>query len=662
MTDRSAPAPSYDAVRERLARLSGLARRQRVLAEAEVLNLGRQLPELDALEVRVGSDSFRILVVGEFKRGKSTLINAMLGDKVLPAFATPTTAVISEVKWGETPRAVLYPAGPDGAGQADPLEVPIASLADHISIDEDGDSRHGRYERAEISWPLGLCRDGVVLTDTPGLNEDPDRERITVEQLKRADAVVFVSDSQANMGILEKTFIEARILPLGHEAPFFVCNKIDLVEPEERERVIRVSRRKLGPYTRPNRVFFVDARRALLARLAGDAAELEESNLPAVEASLEGFLAGERGTSKVAGPARELKHFVDEARMRILERRAMLAMDADDVQRRCDQAKQSLGELERQHAAIVEQASHHLADVVLEVQESARQLLLALADRCGAWAEEMEELEHRLSVSPFKVQERAEAAAREVSTFIGQQLQVEVARWQQHELEPLLERRTAELEAKLGDNLRSFVRRADQVRFELTSIEASVAVEGENISALERVLAGAAGAVLFGIGSSYSGGRFGFKALLRGALPQMAVLIAGIALGFGPILLTLSLLGSDLLRTTLQVDRLSKKLKEQVAAAAADELRQRAVGDAAALAKTATDTLVEMRDALSSGLTAQLDGIRDQVAVALAEKQASDADVGRRLAELAGLEREAEEIDSVLDALTANAGSPAVAR
>ena len=60
------------------------------------------------LKRKLENDNFKVLVIGEFKNGKSTFINSLMGDKVLPAYSTPCTAVINEVIYGKEKRAVLY--------------------------------------------------------------------------------------------------------------------------------------------------------------------------------------------------------------------------------------------------------------------------------------------------------------------------------------------------------------------------------------------------------------------------------------------------------------------------------------------------------------------------------------------------------------------------
>lgn len=72
------------------------------------LNMTSASENLAKLSKKVNNDTFKIQVIGTFKNGKSTFINALLGECVLPAYAVPTTAVINEVKYGEKKEAILY--------------------------------------------------------------------------------------------------------------------------------------------------------------------------------------------------------------------------------------------------------------------------------------------------------------------------------------------------------------------------------------------------------------------------------------------------------------------------------------------------------------------------------------------------------------------------
>ena len=71
------------------------------------LGLENEAKKLDARSEQIRADRFRVLVVGEFKRGKSTLLNAMLGDDVLPRKVTECTAVVTGINYGDQPQAQI---------------------------------------------------------------------------------------------------------------------------------------------------------------------------------------------------------------------------------------------------------------------------------------------------------------------------------------------------------------------------------------------------------------------------------------------------------------------------------------------------------------------------------------------------------------------------
>ena len=116
----------YEAFQKKRETLVTLIRElQEVLGSLDMTDTKKTLEQLEGL---VQSDSFKVLVLGEFKRGKSTFINAILGSEILPAYAKPCTAIINEVKWGEPRRALLHPAKVEGSEKLPPQEVPVEQL------------------------------------------------------------------------------------------------------------------------------------------------------------------------------------------------------------------------------------------------------------------------------------------------------------------------------------------------------------------------------------------------------------------------------------------------------------------------------------------------------------------------------------------------------
>ena len=90
----------------RRMRLTGIVQEASDLVQK--LDMEHCAKTLQQLREKLSSDTFKILVIGNFKNGKSTFINALLGQEILPAYAMPTTAINIETKYGEKPKAILH--------------------------------------------------------------------------------------------------------------------------------------------------------------------------------------------------------------------------------------------------------------------------------------------------------------------------------------------------------------------------------------------------------------------------------------------------------------------------------------------------------------------------------------------------------------------------
>ena len=145
---------------------------------------------------------FLVVVVGEFNAGKSALVNALLGERVLPEGATPTTSRVTLVKWGE-------------------------QAAEQI-VDENF---------AIYTYPLPLLKE-LNIVDTPGTNAViRHHERLTDEFVPRSDLVLFTTSADHPMTESERQFLE-RILAWGKKV-VFVLNKADIIEDEAALREVR---------------------------------------------------------------------------------------------------------------------------------------------------------------------------------------------------------------------------------------------------------------------------------------------------------------------------------------------------------------------------------------------------------------------------------------
>lgn len=155
---------------------------------------------------------FKILVMGKFKNGKSTFINALLGRFMLAARATATTAVIAVVEYGEHDDIVqVY-----RTDSAKPELISQEQFAREFALNEEDEQRiedRGNCDRfADISHVImqshaDLFKDGVHLIDSPGLEEANARSRTTNKFAPRANAIIFMLTAQALFSAAERKYI-----------------------------------------------------------------------------------------------------------------------------------------------------------------------------------------------------------------------------------------------------------------------------------------------------------------------------------------------------------------------------------------------------------------------------------------------------------------------
>lgn len=622
MSAADVTASGYELVQRQRARIvEAIDSLARVAASLE---MPERVAALEALRERVRSDVFKVVVCGEFNAGKSTVINALLGSKVLPAFAIPTTATINEIKWGERPRAVLHPREVDGV-RAAPSEIAVEELAEHVTVGAD-DGERNRYGRVEVFWPLGLCEDGVEIIDSPGLNDEETRQQITTDYLQEVDAVVFVFTAQQLGSLTELSFIDNVLRPLGHDHLFLVVNRINQIDAEDRPMVVRAGTGRIASKTQlgSDGVFWIDARGALEARIAQDGERLGATGFPGLEQRLERFLARDRGKFKILAPAKEARHTLKELLTRELpQREAMLAQSLESLEQRVAEAQEPLHGLEAERDLILERLSSSIQGIRADVVAAARRFYEEAGTRLPQWAADCQ-VEASFSLLPGRNEERMEALAAEVATHLERQLQDAFAEWQVQTLQPLLEARVATLAESLNAQAEEFLAQAQAVRVEISGLEGlreGGAVDHQDASALERVVAAGGGLLVAGPGAALMGASGGMQGLVRGLLPQLAIGIVGfMILGPGVLLVGL-LLGSGIAQSLLGLDKARDKAKAKIGQQAALELRRMQDARAEEVGAAVEERLGGLRREVAKGLEREIAFVHEEIESVLSAKR-----------------------------------------
>ena len=238
---------------------------------------------------RLADDAFQLAVVGQFSRGKSTLMNAILGNPYLPAGSLPMTSVVTRVSYGSAPRVLI-----ERAGSSFPIETTLDQLERFVA-QASREREKRRVVSAHVELPAEILRLGYVFVDTPGVGSAIPANTATTEAfLPEADAVIFVTSFDAPLSEAEMTFL-AKVRDQVSKV-FVVVNKLDLVTATEARNVLAYVREQLADSYRSSevRVFATSARQALQARLDDDPASLAESGLAELQQTLIRFLAGEK--------------------------------------------------------------------------------------------------------------------------------------------------------------------------------------------------------------------------------------------------------------------------------------------------------------------------------------------------------------------------------
>jgi Dynamin family len=180
-------------------------RKGRALAAAR--DRGDLASTLDKAEQRIDQRTIGVAVVGEFKRGKSTLVNALLHTAICPVDADEVTVVPTIIRYAETAGATAYFDATDEDG--DPLteSIPVEAIGQYVS--ETGNPGNVRGLRSvEVRLPRRMLRTGLSLIDTPGVGGlDSAYGIITLGALDSADGVLFVCDASQELTQPELDFL-----------------------------------------------------------------------------------------------------------------------------------------------------------------------------------------------------------------------------------------------------------------------------------------------------------------------------------------------------------------------------------------------------------------------------------------------------------------------
>lgn len=267
--------------------------------DQDLLNASRDLL------MRLADDRFNLMLVGRFSRGKSTLINAILGAAYLPTGILPLTSVITTVRYGSRTQVVLN-FNESRLRQ----EIPLARLGEYVTQQANpGNVKNVAY--AEIELPVELLRRGVLFVDSPGLGSAIIENTQTTERFfPEADAFVLITSFDSPLSDEENRALH-RIRQTG-KTLFVVVNKQDTVGEDERRQVLDYVKAQLERFSfkRPPQIFSVSARQGLEAKQSQTPDLVARSSILQFEEELLRFLIEERAEAFLSSMYERIEAFL----------------------------------------------------------------------------------------------------------------------------------------------------------------------------------------------------------------------------------------------------------------------------------------------------------------------------------------------------------------
>lgn len=273
----------YKQVREELVRVIDLMSNRAVAKEEQKIE-----ENLRHLKKKVEENAFYLVVLGQFKRGKSTFINSLLGEKLLPTSVVPLTSIITLLKYGTKEKiSVVFT---DGTMK----EISRDELVDYVT--EKGNPRNEKnVSQVIVEYPSDYLKEGVHIIDTPGVGSIfENNTEMTYSFLPKVDAALFLLAVDPPISQSELDFLKD-VKQYVHKI-FFIQNKIDYMDEDERIESMNFSKKVLEETLGSDeiKIFPLSAKWALEGKLSGDRAKIEKSCLPEFDKTLSDFLMKEK--------------------------------------------------------------------------------------------------------------------------------------------------------------------------------------------------------------------------------------------------------------------------------------------------------------------------------------------------------------------------------
>lgn len=289
------------------------------------------------LRERLEEQCFHLAILGQFKRGKSTLLNALIGETLLPTAVVPLTAIPTFLYPGSSRKInISYKDNSsENSFTPDDSEDLKTILAKYVT--EEGNPNNQRQvDSVEINHQSPLLQEGVVLIDTPGIGSTfRHNTETTLNFLPQCDAALFLVSADPPLTEVEVEFLKEVRSKVPHLV--FILNKVDYLNTDEQESALKFLKSTLKDEVgleNPEPIFDLSAKQGLEAQQNGDDALWEQSGVQALQDHLLRFLVNDKKEVLQTAVADRIDQILSKILMQLRTRVRSLQMPLKDLDRR----------------------------------------------------------------------------------------------------------------------------------------------------------------------------------------------------------------------------------------------------------------------------------------------------------------------------------------
>lgn len=411
------------------------------------LGLEREIEDLKVSSKNLREGVFRLMVLGDMKRGKSTFLNALIGENILPSDVNPCTALLTILRYGAEKKVTIY-----FNDAKTPQELDFKSFKRNYTIDPAEAKKLEKEKKqafpdvnyAVVEYPLPLLEKGVEIVDTPGLNDTEARNELSLGYINNCHAILFVMRATQPCTLGERRYLENYIKGRGLSV-FFLINGSDqvresLIDPDDaeelaeaEEKVRKVFHANLAEYCivdgqdiYSERVFEISSLPALRRRIKDSFASLEGTGFPEFMGALNTFLTKERAAQEF----RQAQTLASQANSRMKEaiarRKPLLDEDVNELKAKINSVEpefEKLTEIRDQFQEEIRTVRDKKAKIVAD---SFRSYILNLGD---TFETDFLRYQPDLNFMDFLNKEKREAFETELKKAFEQYINDKLSAW-----------------------------------------------------------------------------------------------------------------------------------------------------------------------------------------------------------------------------------------